>query len=394
MRETWLVPDPRRPARHRLFAAHHQWGRRRFAAAFATTVAVVLVSALVVLGTANGQKAGFGPPAAASPPVTLPQVVAPVGWAPLDYGLLRIYLPPGWGAVGRCAAVGTYLIRPNAAQPLSCEPARSGWASVQPLSSPPAKAWKLSDLNRTAVWAPRREPPGHETLDIPSLHVELAAVGTGRKVLRTAGPSALGAVLVQHAAVPVPSSWKAVRFDGLQADVPAAWPVDIVTRDQPVPGACGAPVFRTPIVYLGDNGSNPICGLFVAQLAPPVDGLWITSGTAGQADPNSRALHFGALPATLRYSYTENDAEVTVQYGPKDIVVGLGAGPATAEEIISSVRPNNLPASASTPTTPPGPNTPTTKACRAPGGCKLVSPPATRTSFPSSSSSTVSSPPG
>jgi hypothetical protein len=200
--------------------------------------------------------------------------------------------------------------------------------------------------------------------------MELVAAGAGRDVLATLGPSSLAVLVDEGRAAVVPTSWKAVRFDGLQASVPPSWPVEVVSRQESEPGVCGGPVFRSPLVYVGSAGSVPSCGLvFGTQLDPPVDGLWVFSGRPELGSELSKALGFGAFRPVLDYSYTAIDPEATLQlhYASAEVVVGLGQGPATAEEVISSLRLTDLANSASTPTTPPGPGTPTTQVC--PTGC-------------------------
>ena len=234
-----------------------------------------------------------------APPSFSPEVAGPPGWAPVDYGLLRLYLPPGWAAVSLCtptastseasgefvnvggasyqASTNKFLLRPGADQPTSCVPPRSGgWAVVGPLAGGAPRGWRPSTVNGTRVWTPVQEAHGHEALAVPSLRMELTAAGTGRKVLATLGLSSLAVLLGAGGTLPVPASWKAVRFDGLQASVPADWPVEVVTREDAIPGVCNEPVFSSPVVYLGNGGSVPSCGLeFGTQLAHPVDGLWV-----------------------------------------------------------------------------------------------------------------------
>jgi hypothetical protein len=214
--------------------------------------------------------------------------------------------------------------------------------------------------------------------------MELAAAGTGREVVATLGPSSLDVLVHDGRAVAVPTSWKAVRFDGLQARVPPNWPVEVVTRQDPVPGVCGGPLFRSPTVYLGNDGFVPSCAVVLGpQLAPPVDGLWVFSGRPEVGDNLSKALGFGAFRPVLDYSYTATDPEATLQlqYNGMEVVVGLGTRPTTAEEVISSLRSTDLANSASTPTTPPGPGVPTTRVC--PTGCApQATAPGTGPNFP------------
>lgn len=375
-------------------AGHWRPGRRLALAAPVGAV-VLLIGALVVAMTgSNGRGAAQGASAVTAFPASSREATGRAGWAALDYGFLRLYTPPGWAAVSLCTPVASgaeasgqvvtvggslyqvstdeFLLRPGAYQPRSCVPPRSGgWAVVEPLAGGPPRGWRPSAVNGIAVWAPVHEVPEHEVVAVPSLHMELVAAGAGRDVLATLGPSSLAVLVDDGRGAAVPTSWKAVRFDGLQASVPPSWPVEVVNRQDPEPGVCDGRMFRSPAVYLGSDGFFSIsCGLvFGPQLAPPVDGLWVFTGRPELGDEFSKALGFGALRPVLDYSYTATDPEATLQlgYAGMQAVVGLGKGPTTAEEVISSLRLTDLANSASTPTTPPGPGTPTTQVC--PAGC-------------------------
>jgi hypothetical protein len=364
----------------------------------------LLVGALVsvaVMGS-NGRTAARGGGFVAFPPALPPAANGEVGWAPVDYGLLRLYVPPDWSAVSLCTPVASgaeasgqfvtiggssyqvstdeFLLRPGVYDPMSCVPPRSGgWAIVEPLAGRLPKRWRPSTVNGTTVWAPVHQAPGREVLAVPSLHMGLAAAGIGRDVVATLGPSSLEVLVRDGRAVSVPNSWQAVRFDGLQARVPPSWPVEVVTRQGPVPGVCGGPLFRSPTVYLGSDGFVPACAVVLgSQLAPPVDGLWVFPGRPERGEA-SKALGFGAFGPVLDYSYTAMGPEATLllHYNGMEVVVGLGQGPTTAEEVIGSLQSTGLANSASTPTTPPGPGAPTTHVC--PTGC---APPATAPNFP------------
>ncbi len=143
-----------------------------------------------------------------------------------------------------------------------------------------------------------------------------------------------------------------------------------MTREDAIPGVCNEPVFSSPVVYLGNGGSVPSCGLdFGTQLAPPVDGLWVFSGPSMPQEALSKPLGFGAFRPVLHYSDTATDAVATLQlhYANMEVVAGLGKDAVTAEEVISSLQLTDLANSASTPTTTPVAGTPTTQLC--PAGC-------------------------
>jgi hypothetical protein len=175
-----------------------------------------------------------------------------------------------------------------------------------------------------------------------------------------------------------------VRFDGLEARVPANWRVEVVTRQDAVPGVCNEPVFRSPVVYLGSDGFVPLCAVVLGtELAHPTDGLWIFSGPPRPGEELSKALAFGAFRPELHYSDTATDPLATLELHHADMeaVVGLGEDPTTAAEVISSFQSTDLANSASSPTTAAAPGAPTTQVC--PAGCAgHKNPPGTSFRFP------------
>jgi len=345
---------------------------RRRAVTVSTVAAVfVMAGTLIALRASdrhtvsvNGAPSG---PAGLEVPVSLPKIVAPAGATPLDYGLLRLYLPLGWMSVNECRATGavpgssteivadTFLLIPSSEGQSCSEPSKGGWVTVQPMAGALPTGLTATSVNGTKVWSPPGEADRRETLYVPSLHVVLTAEGAGRGILATLGPSTLDAVVSQRRATPVPTSWKAVRFDGLQVKVPPRWPVQVITSQVAQPGSCSGQIFRAPTVDLGDNGFRPLCLFGFGQLAPPVDGLWIGSPAPSQSGTDAHEIAFGALPTVLTYSDTNSEAivgvQVTVGAGTVDLGVGLGENPAIAEEILSSLQLTALPSSTATPTT-------------------------------------------
>ncbi|HEX3427124.1 MAG TPA: hypothetical protein VHT30_13395 [Acidimicrobiales bacterium] len=311
----------------------------RLIAAIAFVALVLTVAATVMVWiTARG-----GPAASAAEPLTLRPVTAPSGFSPEDFGRLRIYVPPGWESIPGCKAAGDifYLVPSAEEQDVfdgGCAPSLENWASIQPFAGTAPATWTTSTINGTAVWS--QQTDGRDTLDIPSLDAQVTAVGAGRDIVTTIGPSTLDAVLRLRHAVNVPRTWHVVRFDGLQMRVPRGWPVEVLTRKVPEPGACSSQVFRTPTVYEGAGGFWPICTIGFSPLAPPVDGVWV--------DPPGLSLHldmqpmpFGEYPVNVEYTNTESDAVIglDVRIGTRriNLIVGLGRDPTVAEEILSSL---------------------------------------------------------
>jgi hypothetical protein len=246
---------------------------------------------------------------------------------------------------------------------LGCPPSLAGWASIQPFTGAAPDDWRAATVNATVVWS--HQVGGQEIVAIPSLHAQITAVGAGRAILATVGPSSLAAVLALRHPITVPRSWKAVRFAGLQIAVPADWPIAALTGQLPEPGVCTGPIFQTATVYLGADGFRPLCAPTVAQLDPPVDGAWLAAPTSNQ-QANIQTMALGPLLVSVEYSDPDTDAaiavRVTVDAQTVNLVVGLGVDPTVAEGILSSLRTSPLPPSTATPTTPPGPDTPTTSA--------------------------------
>jgi hypothetical protein len=365
------VPDDSQ-ARHAGRAAAHRIERRSSRPrrrVGATAVAVLLVAAIVVVvvaahGRRVAVRTSYGQPPVTVPSVTrsvvtLPVVDVPAGTGALDFGRLRIYLPRGWTAISSCGneqgvpgAEGSLVVGP--ATECGGSP-KSTWLSLD--GTPrwhPTNRWTPSRINGIRTWS--RHEGGILFVDIPSLRASIDAHGpaAGRAV-RTLGPSALDAVLAQTAPAAVPTGWKAIRFDGVQARVPAAWAIDAVTKQRSMPGVCNDPVFGSSEVLLGDDGFAVRCKLTVYDLYAPTNGLWIDSKDVPTTEEHV-GVAWGSLPLTLLYSENQTDdlLEVTTTVDARrvQLVIGLGTDPSIAEEILSSLTTSTRPPSRPTVTNP------------------------------------------
>ena len=291
----------------------------------------------------------------------------PSGWTAADYGLIRLSLPPGWTSVNECTASGQslsttpdiFLLEPTSPQQLSCAPPiQGGWVSLRPLTGPAPAWWTRSSVNGIEDWITTDQVSKTETIDLPAEGLQLSAQGDGRQILATVGYSSLQAVLKLAKPVDVPMSWKAVRFDGLQAKVPSSWPVEVVTNRETEPAVCGLQVFYSPQVYLGDSGGVHPCPMVsvsdrgtmsssAGQLPPAVNGLWIESRLTETTGESTQPFWTGSLTARIAYSDTDVagsfSAQVNVINRPVSVTIGLATVPTIAEEILSSIQLSGLP---------------------------------------------------
>lgn len=338
-------------------------GRRiRAGSAAALIVAIAAIAAVVAVSGAGSsaphQHVVVGPPPGRPPvpPVTLPAVAHPAGSIPVDYGQVRLWLPPGWSAApaGTCAGYHrqVYFGSFGAGSCFGSVVAFGSWLAVHAPTAPPPAGSARTVINGTTVWSwsRSRSPSSAPTrvYDVPSLGVEITAVGAAsRAVAETLGPSSLHAVLAEHYPAAVPASWKTVAYDGFKVSVPAGWPTHTITAHQVVPWACGPVTFAVPTVQLG-YGAPVRCPFTNGSQTPtkPSDGLWLQPPgptSAHGLGPGQAAKVITSGPVRVTVVYTPNaptNAQEMVTAGGRTMVatVGLGVDPAVAEQILSSFR--------------------------------------------------------
>jgi hypothetical protein len=343
--------------------------RRRAIAAGSVMSAAAVVAAITVAVVSTGtrsQKVTTG--SSSSQPssgVTLPEGPGVTGATPYDYQRLRLWLPAGWTtSTSHCPSATQVVYFPanySGGGATSCTHDGAEIVVVEPYSATRPGPSSTTTVNRITVEVVRGQD-GSTTWYVPSLQVKLVvSSNAAQKVADTLGPSPLQDLLTSTFPTPVPTAWRIVTFDGFQAKVPAAWPTHHIvmkrsgntTEISDLPGVCAPPVFRSPSVYLGANPG--ISCPFIPQTKEPAteDGLWLQPST--NTAPLASQLSLGNLtqPPPIQRLFNLGSAQVLINAGNGDsvqaeidssghritAVIGLGANPAVAEAILSSIRP-------------------------------------------------------
>jgi hypothetical protein len=306
-------------------------------------------------------------PAAGGPQVPAGRSLSPphaAGATPVDYGLLRLWLPPGWhvwsgaGTVaGSCPPAKSVLFGsdPDGACPSSPATLPS-YVVVEPVVENASPSGQQTDrINGFTVHsaAPGGAPSTTETTmyTVPALGVQILASAAGHVVVDSLGPSSLYDVIHLQSPVAPPASWKTVNYGGFEARVPRNWPVHTLRAPSENPGdnCSGYAEFTEPEVDLGTGGGP---GSNCPEISIPGDppevsnGLWMqpySANVPGGGDFNTQ-LAYRPLSEVLARADPDNyfaaTASVAITSGARRItvVVGLGTDPGVAEEILSSFR--------------------------------------------------------
>ena len=298
-----------------------------------------------------------------------PLATTPREPAPIDVGLLRLWLPSGWtlaAAEGRCSG-RTHRCAP------SCAPGPSDTVELvsAAISFTCSSARARTDA---AVWiVPERRGTSDPTrrafafsagsviISAPQLGVRLYGLGAaGARVAETYTHSALDDVLRASLPAVVPSDWTRVHLGRLSLEAPPSWPRRTLrAKEWWTPGTCLSPYFPHPIVDVGEHAGNEIfgCTLITATTeldayASPSDGAWLQS----QHGSNPRSAWVAPLgPGRLQlrreyglrlelsvpsYLVGSNFLEVAVHHDGKvgEVLLGLGRNPNVALAMLSSLR--------------------------------------------------------
>jgi hypothetical protein len=308
---------------------------------------VVLVAAGIVVSSRPARsRVVTTSPQATVPLVRLPTVDHPKGWRPIDYGRLRLWLPPGWQAVS-----GPIGCRTRSYDNLmTFEPSTDGcgntvgtYLSLRQSTTPAPVGWRTSSIHGVTVHY--HQVGRSHTYVIPRLQVTITAKGAQAvAVARTAGPSSLDAVLAMTGPVTTPPSWKAVRFDGFQVTVPRTWKTARVTAD------CGAlfTAAKDPVAYRGKALYRGACEIVLPiYLLRPGNGVWLEQVTNGSRRTGPYRLDFHHLGLIVDPARSVVGGQVGVPVVNVTVVagthtlsaqLGLGTDPATAEQVLSSLR--------------------------------------------------------
>jgi hypothetical protein len=283
------------------------------------------------------------------PAVTIPDERVPAGSTAFDYGLIRLWLPPGWtadpgtycGAATKQVFVGTEPPCMNSDGTQMGLPYPTDFVWISPRNGPaPASSVRL-EINGLSVWRSAIVDHGVPAViyDLPGQGVQLEASGPGADaVAATIEESSLAAVVSERPQTTPPTGWKVVHYGQVRLEVPQSWPVTAATDDFQFFFP-----FRSP-PKLFEGVSNPSHASFPPpiQFTAPADGVWIAPGDQTQTLPTPRFN--SARPGGLSVTYSSNplgypEVMMLIGSGPSltTVVIGIGVDPATAEEIIDSL---------------------------------------------------------
>ena len=268
-------------------------------------------------------------------PAPHPAVPGPRGWQAGDFGRARLWVPPSWtvwpASSGlRCRPGGGALLLgagPFTTAPRGCAP-----------------VVRLARYARPPIGATARRVNGYRALTtagpgsdlgrwwVPALGVTFVLpTGTPAAVLRTLGPSPQGIVTEGGPLTPVPHGWHAVRYAGVQIEVPASWP----TASGDLTAPCGQPFAHRAAAYIGTDQGSP----FVSCPVPPAvlparPGVWLLPG---------RPVGLATVPLRLPSGVTVLEAKE--DNGPllllwsrgTEIQLGIGAAPFAARAMLDSL---------------------------------------------------------
>ena len=215
---------------------------------------------------------------------------------------------------------------------------------LSPRATPAAGATKLA-VGHAIVYETTTIGPGIRW-SVPSLEVTIQIDGSAaRSVARTLGPSSLHALLALHHPVAVPGTWKTVRYDGIQARVPAHWQVVHQLFFWLTCHGFLSPGRQPPLVLLGDHDQDPSSscpsGFDPTTQLRPTNGLWLSHTTApflpGGSGTITATTHLDGRTLALRSTPSDGPLlEVAVHHGPRRTVavIAMGVNPTTAEQAV------------------------------------------------------------
>jgi len=265
---------------------------RSFRPYLITTIAL----AIVTVGCSSHTTQHLGSPATATihanltrasvPDVTTAQLNAHLGvgvrsgWAPVDEGAARVFVPNGWtllshgSCIGDPSAVGMIGVGslPNA----HCGAGFSVTAQAAALvpSSQKSSGPPLVTIHGYRVYTIASSTPGWAFFDVPELSVEIAVHGSlGLPILATLAPSARK-IALDPAYETVPTKWHIHTKDGVSLSIPSSWPVLTPSI------LCGPPVGNAELLLIEPKILRAPCPFQIpkaADAAHDAVALYLTS---------------------------------------------------------------------------------------------------------------------
>jgi hypothetical protein len=229
-----------------------QQSNRRIAIAAAMVIAVALIVTAVVVDRSSRSRVVTSSPPLTVGAVRLPAVAHPAGWKVIDFGRLRLWMPPRWvveyGPGGCTNGPQTKLT----IEPKACGHPLIAHLSVRTGPTTAPHGWRQSTIHGLPVWT--HHAAGETDYVIPRLNITMTARGAlAGRIARTLGASSLQALLTLSGPVTIPSTWKTVTYDHFSVEVPPEWP-----RRPPTPANPKKPHYALP--SCPKHTSNPPTG--------------------------------------------------------------------------------------------------------------------------------------
>jgi hypothetical protein len=343
--------------------------RRRAATATAalTALAVLTATAAAIRSSDTGRQLStvhVGPGSTRSVGDPIRDGPHPAGSTRIDYGQLRLWLPPGWilaPASSICPVPDSVVF---GTPPGACSTPGPD-VVVEPISGPVPKTNGITQrINGWPVVERQTESKPVPRFDIwvPDLGVELTASGPEGQsgpdpIIASLGESSLNALIHNRDDIPVPTGWQTVTYHSFTFQVPPSWPVE---TDLNARGACQPlPAFATPVVELSPKIDPPSCNAS-AQTFTGGDGLSLYYGAPGRLSSGlsrgnvipismspAATVHEHQLTLTIAYApgqfSTSAVVEITDRTSTITALVGLGVSPVIPGQILASIRPGQPP---------------------------------------------------
>jgi hypothetical protein len=195
---------------------------------------------------------------AALPAVTAAQLNAHLGvgvasgWAPVDEGDARVFVPGGWTLLSNGACIGDPLpvagmIGVGSLPDIRCDqsqfPLSAQAAALVPSSHKSSGPPSLT-IHGYAVYSVVSHTSGWAYFDVPQLAIQIATHGSmGTRILHTLAPSAR-IIALDPTYETIPSNWHAYTNDGVTLSIPSPWTV--VTPEV----LCGPPVGNAELLLI------------------------------------------------------------------------------------------------------------------------------------------------
>jgi hypothetical protein len=274
---------------------------------------------------------------------------APSGWAPVDEGKARVFVPGTWILESKGACIGGMnagVISVGGMLGLSCDQLTPMKLPDQAIAIYPSSATYTSRPSATIhgyrVYAVTTPAPEWKYVDVPQLGVRIATHGNlGPRVLRTLAPSARTVALDPGYGV-VPHNWHNIDKDGVSLSIPASW--SVVSAHL----LCGGPIGKSQLVLIGPKIVYAPCPYQFQHATDAtydaVD-LYLTPQNRNAPQPSGRPIanvQHGTTTVTVYAERDSNSLDLLVRRAGSPIThvltVGLGRDGRTAAAVIASIR--------------------------------------------------------